>query len=114
MQAVEVLKAAPVAAVEGACADQIEGGGDDVVAVLGQHQEEALAHRLADRLEEGQREGRDPAAFVEGVAIEAMEGGPFGLGDLVPGMRRIRTPDSATRRRSRLTFLRFSAVKAPR
>ena len=83
MQAVEVLKASPMASVKRACADQVEGCGDDVVAVLGQHQQETLAHRLADGLEEGQREGRDPAALVEGVAIEPMEGGPFRLRDRV-------------------------------
>ena len=82
------------------------------VAVVGQHQQQLLAHGLADLLEEGQGQGRDAAALVEGVAVEPVEGRPFGLGDLIAAARAgcgSRPP--ATRRRSRLTFLRFSAVK---
>ncbi len=87
MQEAVVAEAAPVAAVEGVAADQVEGARDRPAAMLGEHQQHALAHRLADRVEERFRQVGLAPALVGGGQIEVVERLPVAGPQLGPGER---------------------------
>ena len=55
VQAVVVRHTTPVATVEAAAADQVEGRGNGLMALVGEYQEHLLAHGPGDLLEEPQR-----------------------------------------------------------
>ena len=59
MQERVVLGRAPMAAEQGVRADEVDGAGDPAPGPLGHHQQDALAHRFADREKNGRvRYGR--------------------------------------------------------
>src|SRR5690606_34629912 len=63
MQAVELLPAAPVAAVQGVLAAEIDGAGHGSALVMGEHQYQLLTHGASEFLEEGLAQGGD-AGFL--------------------------------------------------
>ena len=85
MQKGDVLQRAPLAAVEGVAADQIEGAGDGGVAAIRHDQGDAVGHGPADAGKEvaGQI-GAAPFAAA-GVEIEGEEGIPDALGQVGAG-----------------------------
>ena len=82
-----LLGAAPVAAVEGIAADDVQRPGDRPAVAQGEEQQQPLAHRPGDRLEEGARQ-IGPAPFARsGVLVERPHRVPFGRADLAPAQR---------------------------
>ena len=85
MEEGDLLQRAPLAAVEGVAADQVEGAGDGVSVAEGHDQGDAVGHGGAEAGEEvaGQI---GPAPFAgAGVHVEAEEGVPVGFSDITPG-----------------------------
>ena len=71
-----MLDRAPVAAEQRIGADEIDRAGDPAAGPLGHHQQDAVAHALADQREERARE-IGPAPFARaGVHVEGEEGVP--------------------------------------
>ncbi len=80
-----ILDAAPVAAVEGAVADQVDGAGHVLPLALRHHQQDALGHALADEREEAAVEV-GPAPFARaGIDVEPVERVPVGFGQIGAG-----------------------------
>ncbi len=85
MQERVVLGRAPVAAVEGVAADEVDGAGDPAAGALGHHQEDAVGHRRAGDGEEFARQ-IGPAPFARaGVHVELEEGVPHAFGQVRAG-----------------------------
>ena len=82
MQAGVLLERAPIAAIERVGADEVQRPGDGAALALGKHEQDLIAHGLADQAEELPREiGRAPFARA-GIHVEGEEGVPMGLGEI--------------------------------
>ncbi len=80
-----MLDRAPVAAVERVAADEVDRARDEAPGALRHHQQNAVAHRLADQRIEGTREVR-PAPFARsGLDIEREENVPNAFGQIRTG-----------------------------
>src|SRR6266700_1898443 len=95
-----LLDRAPVAAEQGVRADEIDGARDPAPVALGHHQEDAVAHLLADdRIERAREIGSAPFARA-GLHVEVEEGVPNAFGEI-----RAREPVHADAWRKRLGAL---------
>ena len=73
MQEAHVARAAPIAAIQGFRADEIERARDRLVAIEGEHQQQRIAHAFGKQIEGFARQiGRSPFARA-GVLIEYPE-----------------------------------------
>src|SRR5437763_11796581 len=68
-----MLDRAPVPAVERIRTDEVDGAGDVASGALSHHQQDALAHRLADQRIERPREIRPPPLARPGLHVEREE-----------------------------------------
>src|SRR5689334_1050201 len=109
MQERMVLDRTPIAAEQRIRADEIDGARDPSAVALGHDQENVLAHALADQRKELPREiGPSPFARA-GFHVEAEEGVPGVLGDVVTGQ-----PVNADVGRDRLAALSLDRLAMAR
>src|SRR3712207_5731594 len=81
MEVRHLLDRAPVAAVEGVRADQVESAGDRPAAARGEDEQDAVRHKLAEQREEAAGEvGAAPFARA-GFLVEGPEGVPVRFGN---------------------------------
>ena len=76
MQEGYVFQRAPLAAVKGVAADEVQRPGDGCSLAIGHDQGDAIGHRLAHHREEGARQIGSPPLAVARVHVEGEEGVP--------------------------------------
>src|SRR5690606_25907570 len=76
------LDAAPVPAVEGIAADEVEGAGHGPLAAPAYHQQDAIRHRRGDEAEEPPVEVGAPPLAAAGIHVEVEERVPVRLGEV--------------------------------